>query len=972
MADAKYSLHNPPPPERRALTPPPPPPPQGRHLPPPPPTTSPGYKAPPPPPQQHAIRRPPSPPQDNREIDWRTIVALVVIALVVAGAYGGYSYWKYARGLLPREDETRAKLVAMVPTYVKVDSLKIKSTDATTFQYEATVSPLEDLYASEAKRPDLGVASSVASPINPPVPPSPITLLKRTSKQGEPLLVYGKILAHKSDDLWHVSDVTIDSGLEQLGRPRSAFIADATVEGTPEATAAIAKLEKATTDYKSAIQALIAQQSTQTEKERREALAAAEKARQDALVKAQAAKAQLDAAITAGNAYRGVLMFSDGQTQEILFSIAEHTGLVLKAEAMNPDNPQQKQSFAGTILSETSDDPDSYPITFSPVARQNLSGAWDFYNQSGVLKLRPSSDGLEGTCQMQSSGWGGNSATYKLKLQKVDPATVVQILNPSAPGAANSPPVAGQSWTNSLGVKFVPAGTDGVLFSVWDVRVKDFKAFVDATGYDATAGMYSAASDGWKQQGDTWKSPGFTQTEDHPVVGVSWNDAKAFCQWLTKKEQQEGKLGANQEYRLPTDAEWSQAVGLQESREGTPGNKSGKIPGVYPWGRNWPPPQGAGNYAGSEARDGKWPSTHSTIDGYDDGYPRTSPVGSFKPNAYGLYDMGGNVWQWCENTYDVEHDWRVLRGGGWTNKGPDALLSSYRDHDEPNRRYDGVGFRVVVVVNSLTPPAAPSPAQGPVAGQPWTNSLGVQFVPAGTDGVLFSVWDVRVKDFKAFVDATGYDATGGIYEIGSDDKQLSDSWKSPGFTQGEDHPVVGVNWGDAKAFCQWLTKKEQVEGRLASNQKYRLPTDAEWSKAVGLNESRGGTPQDKDRKIKGVYPWGTQWPPPQGAGNYAGSEARDAQWPSNLRTIADYDDGYPRTSPVGSFSANKYGLYDMSGNVCQWCEDKYDSEHDDRMVRGASWVGSDSKDLLSSNRSSVDPGIRNGVYGFRVVVVVSP
>ena len=162
------------------------------------------------------------------------------------------------------------------------------------------------------------------------------------------------------------------------------------------------------------------------------------------------------------------------------------------------------------------------------------------------------------------------------------------------PASPSFGPVAGRPWTNSLGVKFVPAGTDGVLFSVWDVRVKDFKAFVDATGYDATKGMVSFdndGTDGWKARGDTWKSPGFAQTDDDPVVGVNLDDAKAFCAWLTKKEQAEGKLGANQLYRLPSDAEWSKAVGLNESSEGTPQSKglSKGFETVYPWGSGWPP-----------------------------------------------------------------------------------------------------------------------------------------------------------------------------------------------------------------------------------------------------------------------------------------------------------------------------------------------------------------------------------------------
>ena len=251
--------------------------------------------------------------------------------------------------------------------------------------------------------------------------------------------------------------------------------------------------------------------------------------------------------------------------------------------------------------------------------------------------------------------------------------------------------------TNSLGMKFVPVPGTKVKFCIWDVRVQDFEAFVKASGYDATGSMYSFRIGIYDKliydkYGDTWQSPGFSQGPMHPVVGVNWNDAQAFCKWLSKKE--------NKTYRLPTDAEWSVAVGLNESSGGTPKSKNGKVAGVYPWGTNWPPPSGAGNYAGSEVRSVKWPGLWKTIEGYRDDYICTSPVGSFTANQFGLYDMGGNVWQWCEDEYSSGSVTRLLRGGAWIVGNPARLLSSFRLDYYTDSRCDNFGFRCVCVVGS--------------------------------------------------------------------------------------------------------------------------------------------------------------------------------------------------------------------------------------------------------------------------------
>jgi formylglycine-generating enzyme required for sulfatase activity len=243
------------------------------------------------------------------------------------------------------------------------------------------------------------------------------------------------------------------------------------------------------------------------------------------------------------------------------------------------------------------------------------------------------------------------------------------------PGGAQSAAAVDGRCTNSLGQVFVPVPGTSVLFCVWDTRVQDYRAFASETHRE-------------------WPKPDFAQEPTHPAVNVSWDDAQAFCAWLTQKEQKKGSLKANQRYRLPTDAEWSLAAGLTNEPAGTPAEKHRKVTGIYPWGRGWPPPKGSGNFA-DETLSAKKKDAYRVIDGYNDGYADTSPVGAFAPNRYGLFDMGGNVWQWCDDWYDASRHGRVLRGGSCVCV-PGMLLLSYRNAFGPGHFYEYIGFRCVL------------------------------------------------------------------------------------------------------------------------------------------------------------------------------------------------------------------------------------------------------------------------------------
>jgi hypothetical protein len=243
---------------------------------------------------------------------------------------------------------------------------------------------------------------------------------------------------------------------------------------------------------------------------------------------------------------------------------------------------------------------------------------------------------------------------------------------------------------NSTGMPFVPVTETPtgrrVLFCIWETSRGDHGTMQSAT---------PRASDEFK------KPSGMPADLDHPVVMVDWNDAQFFCHWMTDYERYRGIIGPDDLYRLPTVAEWLTAAGVKDGDER-----------VYPWGGSWPPPEGIGNLADNSLRKSGVPSSaldlpgvkdnlqRGRLDYRDDGYATTAPVGSFGPNALGLHDMTGNVWEWCEDLVDPHrkdfpHN-RVLMGGSWVDGIGVPLQLSHREDGVPTRRSAFCGYRVVL------------------------------------------------------------------------------------------------------------------------------------------------------------------------------------------------------------------------------------------------------------------------------------
>ncbi|WP_395717828.1 protein kinase domain-containing protein [Prosthecobacter sp.] len=245
-------------------------------------------------------------------------------------------------------------------------------------------------------------------------------------------------------------------------------------------------------------------------------------------------------------------------------------------------------------------------------------------------------------------------------------------------------------------------------------------------------------------------------------------------------------------------------------------------------------------------------------------------------------------------------------------------------------------------------------------GRQWKeNSLGMNFVPLGD--VMISAWEIRHRDYMEYCKATQARRPGRVDDSG----------------KGGALPVVGVDRNEARAFCTWFTERERNAGLIGPKDSYRLPTDEEWSRAAGLPPERGATPEERNGRIRGVYPWGYDWPPPNNVDNLADiNSARKASLDS---AIAGYEDKYPFVAPVAALPLNERGICGLAGNVSEWVDTDYEPAPAAKpgetakpslgTTRGGNWRTSAPEELLASARMPVPPETRRNTIGFRVVLV---
>jgi formylglycine-generating enzyme required for sulfatase activity len=240
-----------------------------------------------------------------------------------------------------------------------------------------------------------------------------------------------------------------------------------------------------------------------------------------------------------------------------------------------------------------------------------------------------------------------------------------------------------------------------------EVTVGQFREFVAHTGFTTAAETdgkgasgYDAAERGFEYNSAkySWRNTGYPQDDEHPVVEVTWHDAQAFCDWLSRKE--------GRKYRLPTEAEWEYACRAGTTSRFTTGDAPEGLASVA----NLCDQSLSKRWDLSTLKFGADPKSIS-FQSWDDGFAFTAPVGSFQANAFGLYDMLGNAGEFCQDWYQSDYyrespEWdpqgpatkregNVVRGGTFLNGTGTVRATSRIECPEAYRNYV-IGFRVLM------------------------------------------------------------------------------------------------------------------------------------------------------------------------------------------------------------------------------------------------------------------------------------
>jgi formylglycine-generating enzyme required for sulfatase activity/serine/threonine protein kinase len=502
--------------------------------------------------------------------------------------------------------------------------------------------------------------------------------------------------------------------------------------------------------------------------------------------------------------------------------------------------------------------------------------------------------------------------------------------NKSQSGEAKLPP----PFTNSLGMEFmlVPKGKSWLGGGGGKPGHKEVEIL-----QDFYLGKYQVTQEEWeKVMGNNpsvfCRSGAFAERlkdipdaelKRFPVDSVSWDDAQQFIQRVNQQTKEAGWL-----YRLPAEVEWEYGC-----RGGPMVDQSESIFDFYV--------------------DKPTHSLLPSMANFGHVLNRTCKVGSYKPNRLGLHDMHGNGWEWCDDEVKVDkgNSLRVGRGGTWWH-GPPECRAAGRHPAPSSRRFGDRGLRLarVPVGKEIVKIAAeekkPPPEEAKLP-PPFKNSLGMEFVlvPKGKSwlgggGGKPGEQEVEIpRDFYL-----------GKYEVTQEEWQIimgsnpSTFQAVPGGAN-EDlkrFPVETVSWEDCQVFITRLNEKEKGTAWI-----YRLPTEVEWEYAC-----RGGPMKDKLESTFDFYL----------------EKATDTLSPVQ----ANFEFRLKRTCKVGSYPPNRLGLYDMHGNVYEWCQDEAPNPKDPKQAARRSRGGGYANDAAScwaSHRHSGPASERFNNLGLRLARV---